>query len=156
VRIAAPHGAEKQSDGIPNRTTADLATLFVNFRITFRVDGAICAVAFVQSPMRGSDNGVSILVGNVIADETQRWFSDFGLHSKSLWLGIVGGAAKGEEDVVFSECGTGFGNRIYFVLLFRAALLVGLQTGRQSRRVSGDVAGLFNDCLLVLGANSVV
>jgi len=64
--------------------------------------------------------------------------------------------AKGEGDVVFSECGTGFGNRIYFVLLFRAALLVGLQTGRQRRRVSGDVAGLFNDCLLVLGANSVV
>ena len=71
-------------------------------------------------------------------------------------LGIVGGAAKGEGDVVFSECGTGFGNRIYFVLLFRAALLVGLQTGRQRQRVSGDVAGLFNDCLLVLGANSVV
>jgi hypothetical protein len=46
-------------------------------------------------------------------------------------LGIVGAAAKGEGDVVFSECGPGFGNRIYFVFLFRAALLVGLQTGRQ-------------------------
>ena len=35
-------------------------------------------------------------------------------------LGIGGGAAKVEGDVVFPECGAGFGSRVYFVFLFRA------------------------------------
>jgi len=58
-------------DCITNRTTANAATFLVNLWATFRVDGAICAVAFVQSPMRGCDDGVSILIGNVACDETQ-------------------------------------------------------------------------------------
>jgi len=101
-------------------------------------------------------DGVEERCSNIsaVAPRLQRWVTE--RFQGTISLGIVGGAAKGEGDVVFSECGTGFGNRIYFVLLFRAALLVGLQTGRQRQRVSGDLAGLFNDCLLVLGVNSVV
>jgi hypothetical protein len=43
------------------------------------VDGAICAVAFVQPPMRSRNHGVSILFGNVAGDKPQRRLSNFSL-----------------------------------------------------------------------------
>jgi len=56
-------------DSITNWATTDALTFFINLGATFRVDGAICAITFIQTPMRGSDDCIRILNGNIAGYE---------------------------------------------------------------------------------------
>lgn len=67
-------------DGVADGATADFEAFFVNLRTAFGVDGAVGAVAFVQAPVGGGDDGVGVLFGDVAGDEAQSCFSDFGFH----------------------------------------------------------------------------
>ena len=67
LRLKVAAGSDNR---IANRAPTDALALFVDRRAAFRVNGAIRSVAFVQSPMRRSDNCIGILNGNVTSDET--------------------------------------------------------------------------------------
>jgi hypothetical protein len=47
------------------------------------VDGAICAITFVQPPMCRCDNGISVLVSDIAGHKTKHCLSNFSLHGKS-------------------------------------------------------------------------
>jgi hypothetical protein len=65
---------------ITNRTTADTPTFLVNLGAAFGMNGAIGAIALIESPMRRCDDGVGILICNVPGDQPQRYLSDFCFH----------------------------------------------------------------------------
>jgi hypothetical protein len=87
-----PDGADRMNDVsrleiapggdncVTNRTPADTPTLFVNLGTTFRMDGAIGAIAPVESPMRRCDDSFCILLCNVAGNQSQRCLSDFCFH----------------------------------------------------------------------------
>jgi hypothetical protein len=61
--------ASGRDNGIANRATPYTPTLFVNLRSSFAVDCAICARAFVKSPVGSRDNCIGVLVGDVASNK---------------------------------------------------------------------------------------
>ena len=57
------------NDRITDWTATNPQTLLIYFRATFCVNGAIRAIAFVQPPVRGGDNSIGFLIGNVAGYE---------------------------------------------------------------------------------------
>ena len=83
--------ASRGDDSVADRTAADSPALLINLRAAFRVNGAICAHALVQSPVSGGDDGVSVLLSDVADNEAQCCFPDCCLcgHAKDALSGLT-------------------------------------------------------------------
>ena len=71
---------------VPDGTASNLATLFVNPRPAFRVNRAICARAFVETPMCCGDDCFSVLFSNVARHETEDCFPNFDFDRHSVTI----------------------------------------------------------------------